>query len=197
MLKVKEIGRHESWQLRSQHMLVVVLSGEVVASAVDKEPLENVLSGEQDNLEAAIGMDIPTDEVLALHTAASESMDDPGGVADESALPEDAAPSSEVAGMSLDDWQRVFEQTDEDCSGSLSSEEIFIMLKACKIDVEFHDVEHLVAELDDDGAHTTHCRCTRNMATSNAPCVDVRLCLVLYAKELHLTQILHWLGLCM
>eukprot|EP00873_Tetraselmis_striata_P040832 jgi/Tetstr1/461096/TSEL_006239.t1 len=152
VLKVKEIGRHESWQLRSQHMLVVVLSGEVVASAVDKEPLENVLSGEQDNLEAAIGMDIPTDEVLALHTAASESMDDPGGVADESALPEDAAPSSEVAGMSLDDWQRVFEQTDEDCSGSLSSEEIFIMLKACKIDVEFHDVEHLVAELDDDGS---------------------------------------------
>mmetsp|Transcript_37799 Transcript_37799/g.67760 ORF Transcript_37799/g.67760 Transcript_37799/m.67760 type:complete len:901 (-) Transcript_37799:390-3092(-) len=163
VLKLKEIGRHEQWVLRDEHMLVVLLYGEIIASTVDKEPLENTLSGEPDDLERAMGMEIPNDE-LGQGTSTGdggevdEDYHDAGvtdyGVATSSPSSSsrviEAPPAAEVAGMSLSDWQRVFEQTDEDGSGSLSSTEIYTMLRNCKIDVAFDDVEHLVLELDDD-----------------------------------------------
>jgi hypothetical protein len=160
VLKLKEIGRHEQWVLRDEHMLVVVLYGEIIASTVDKEPLENTLSGEPDDLERAMGMEIPNDEQgQGTSTGDGDEVDE--GVTDygvatsspsSSSRVIEAPPAAEVAGMSLSDWQRVFEQTDEDGSGSLSSTEIYTMLRNCKIDVAFDDVEHLVLELDDDGA---------------------------------------------
>eukprot|EP00951_Prasinocladus_malaysianus_P049502 scaffold670448_cov45-Prasinocladus_malaysianus.AAC.1 len=55
-----------------------------------------------------------------------------------------------LGGMSAEDWRTVFEETDEDGSGTLSAEEIFWMLRSCGLEIEFEAVEELVNELDED-----------------------------------------------
>lgn len=142
MLRSMDIGAGTELEITDARMLVVVISGSLLVATADTKPYGNIAPPAELR---------PRRTQKRLHivpgTPESREATAPGTPW----TPQLGGEQRCVGGMSSEDWRVVFDDTDTDKSGALSTQEIWALLTNCGLEVEYDDVEKIVLELDADG----------------------------------------------